>query len=222
MQEPAGTGSVAFSPVELDDGLLEMVPMPRPELYRPAVLVGVGALLLASPSAHAQGLFEALFGPPRVHRPAYIYNAPIPRFERVPPVEAQPERRRRAPSAAFAPPPVMPKKAKPARALPDKELVSSLMSDSTLERGDIVVFPDGPRVYRGSGGSRHKLSDFEDLRGSRLVGKGTRETVLASTRATDSTVTVVAKSKPRRTRQSREPEDVTVTGGIAVSSSDRR
>ena len=36
----------------------------------------------------------------------------------------------------------------------------ALLTDRTLRYGDIVVFPDGPRVFRGRAGSRHAVSDF--------------------------------------------------------------
>src|SRR4051812_40192858 len=36
----------------------------------------------------------------------------------------------------------------------------TLLADRTLRRGDIVVFPDGPRVFTGRAGSRHEVSDF--------------------------------------------------------------
>jgi hypothetical protein len=35
-----------------------------------------------------------------------------------------------------------------------------LLSDDTLRSGDIVMFPDGPRVFTGSTGGRHRLQDF--------------------------------------------------------------
>jgi hypothetical protein len=35
-----------------------------------------------------------------------------------------------------------------------------LLADETLRPGDIVVFPDGIRVFKGKRGSRHQLGDF--------------------------------------------------------------
>jgi hypothetical protein len=114
----------------------------------------------------------------------------------------------------------MPKKAKPARAMSDKELVSSFMSDSTLERGDIVVFPDGPKVFRGRGGAPHRLADFEDLRNSRLVSRSTRQTVLAKTGPDDETIEVAERSAgPKRPAEIR---DVAATGSIAPGRRERR
>jgi hypothetical protein len=186
------------------------------EPYRPIALVGAGILLLASSSAHAQGLFEMLFGAPQVHRPPppVIYYVPQPQYEGLRPVEPMPEPNRRVPDIAFTRPPVMPTKAKPARAMSDKELVSSVLSDRTLERGDIVVFPDGPKVFRGRGGAPHRPSDFEDLGQSRLVSKSTRQTVLARTGTTDAPITVAEDDRRRGTGRSADVRDVATTGSI--------
>jgi hypothetical protein len=138
------------------------------------------------------------------------------------PIEIEP--RRRAPERRperltdiDAPPPVMPQHAKPARAAPPREIVANVMADSTLQKGDIVVFPDGPRVYRGGGGSTHRASDFEDLRASRLVSEGIRKTVLASTQT--STFAQVAATAPVKSRAQRRAiqDDVTSTGSVSVS-----
>ena len=41
--------------------------------------------------------------------------------------------------------------------------VPALLADSTLRRGDMVMFPDGLRVFTGKPGSSHKLTDFKPL-----------------------------------------------------------
>jgi hypothetical protein len=41
--------------------------------------------------------------------------------------------------------------------------VPELLADSTLRRGDIVMFPDGPRVFMGQARSQHALADFEPI-----------------------------------------------------------
>jgi hypothetical protein len=51
-----------------------------------------------------------------------------------------------------------------------------ILTDDTLRAGDIVVFPDGPRVFTGSPGPRHSVVDFEKiLRGARKLSKHTRD-----------------------------------------------
>ncbi len=41
------------------------------------------------------------------------------------------------------------------------------------------MFPDGPRVFRGTEGSAHKTHDFEDIRVSRLIDESTRRALTA-------------------------------------------
>jgi hypothetical protein len=57
-----------------------------------------------------------------------------------------------------------------------------LLNDPTLRRGDIVIFPEGPRVFTGASYAPHALHDFADLRGSRMVSEATRKQVLAMAR----------------------------------------
>jgi hypothetical protein len=58
--------------------------------------------------------------------------------------------------------------------------VSLILQDETLRPGDIVVFPDGPKVFTGGPG-RHKRSDFEDVQRSTAIAKDVRKAVLALT-----------------------------------------
>jgi hypothetical protein len=54
--------------------------------------------------------------------------------------------------------------------------VPMLLTDGTLRRGDIVMFPDGPRVFVGQAGSQHQLGDFEPITAnSKNVPQGTRK-----------------------------------------------
>ena len=41
--------------------------------------------------------------------------------------------------------------------------VPDLLADSTLRRGDTVMFPDGPRVFTGEAQGQHALADFEPV-----------------------------------------------------------
>jgi hypothetical protein len=89
-------------------------------------------------------------------------------------------------------------------AAPDEGIAAAFMRDVTLQRGDIVVFPDGPRVFNGtSRNTLHQMSDFEDLRASSLVSERTRQEVMAATEA-------IATDEPRlsftaRPSNGREP-----------------
>ena len=58
--------------------------------------------------------------------------------------------------------------------------VSMILQDETLRPGDVVVFPDGPKVFTGGPG-RHKRTDFEDVRRSTAIAKDLRKAVLALT-----------------------------------------
>jgi len=41
--------------------------------------------------------------------------------------------------------------------------VPALLADSTLRPGDMVMFPDGLRMFTGRPGGSHKLADFKPL-----------------------------------------------------------
>jgi hypothetical protein len=185
-------------------------------------LLGVSTVLLGAGPAQAQSVYDVLRFNEQA-RPAsqFVPLSPPSSFEVI-----EPQRPRRVPRTfreedwVGPPKPVMPAKAKPAKEATPKEIVASLMSDPTLQPGDIVVFPNGPRVFRGHGGSRHRARDFEDLRASRLVDNATRRTVLASTRTTYAQSTTVASTKPQPQRPV-QGTDVEVTGAIAVKASTR-
>jgi hypothetical protein len=54
--------------------------------------------------------------------------------------------------------------------------VPELLADSTLRRGDIVMFPDGPRVFMGREGTKHALTDFVSVsRAGNAVPRSTRK-----------------------------------------------
>ena len=57
--------------------------------------------------------------------------------------------------------------------------LKAVLSDPTLRPGDIVMFPDGPKVFAGTTGNSHKLSNFHEIGASRLVTKSTRSMVAA-------------------------------------------
>jgi hypothetical protein len=51
-----------------------------------------------------------------------------------------------------------------------------ILTDGTLRAGDIVVFPDGPRVFTGLPGLSHSAVDFEKIRrGAIRISKRTRD-----------------------------------------------
>lgn len=59
---------------------------------------------------------------------------------------------------------------------------AALLRDPTLRPGDIVILPEGPRVFVGEAGStKHRMTAFEDVRRSSLVSAQTRRDILAMT-----------------------------------------
>ena len=184
------------------------------------MLLALVASVIVPPGARAQSVYDALFGSPAQRAPQLEY-APAPFIQPFFEVERAPARRRvraqsdRDMSETPTPPPVMPATAKAPRVTPDKELVASIMADRTLRKGDIVVFPDGPRVYRGSGDLSNKPRDFEDLRLSRHVDDKVRKVVLAATRSGDAQLTVADTAKRRPSNRARF-EEVAATGSISA------
>jgi hypothetical protein len=178
-----------------------------------AALAVICQVALGSSAVRAQSVYEALFGP--IGRPAPAVTSPsifAPLFPEAPP----PVRRRpiRTFDESAIPKPVMPKVAKPATVKPDKEIVQALLGDRTLQAGDIVVFPDGPRVFKGSGyGGAHRLRDFEELQATRKVDSRTRQAVLAATRG--NAVHQTAALSRTASREVRERADVETTGAVA-------
>jgi hypothetical protein len=70
---------------------------------------------------------------------------------------------------------------KPIQPKPPSEIanpVPALLADSTLRPGDMVMFPDGLRVFTGKPGSSHKLADFKPLaQAGKHLSRATRKLV---------------------------------------------
>jgi hypothetical protein len=100
--------------------------------------------------------------------------APVPGFSIVLPSVVPAPRaqivRLPSPSPAKAVPPDPAKRENP---------LAALLRDPTLFYGDIVMFPDGPRVFRGEPGERHSLHDFVAISAARDVPPATRKMLLA-------------------------------------------
>lgn len=73
-----------------------------------------------------------------------------------------------------------PKQSDTQRALASKA-VDLVLRDATLRPGDVVMFPDGPKVFTGSS-ERHSRADFQDVARSNALSKDVRKAVLALTR----------------------------------------
>jgi hypothetical protein len=102
------------------------------------------------------GLFR-LFSAPSARAPAHRYYY-APRYHHAPWVV---ERRRiRRPKAVHVDEPAVKAPIKPKQPGEVTNPLPDLLADTTLRRGDIVMFPDGPRVFAGQPGSAHALKDF--------------------------------------------------------------
>jgi hypothetical protein len=105
--------------------------------------------------------------------------------------------------------PVRKEPAKPANIPANPHL--ALMTDPTLQPGDIAIFPDGPRVFQGNPGNRHSLSDFVPVAKAKGLAKADRKYLMAL-RTGVNEAWVEAAADGRLARNSR---DVEATGSIS-------
>ncbi len=124
---------------------------PRRRVTALAVLV---PLTLSAAPASAQDVFGflRLFSSPTAREPVYQPHE----FRALP--EHAPRTVRRRPKVVRTDPPKIPIKPKAPGEMTNP--VPQLLADSTLRRGDIVMFPEGPKVFNGGPGTQHALTDF--------------------------------------------------------------
>jgi hypothetical protein len=75
--------------------------------------------------------------------------------------------------------PVPPSARKPPDPAKRPNPLVTLLNDPTLRPGDIVMFPDGPRVFRGRPGAQHAYVDFVKVSASKELPKSTRKALAA-------------------------------------------
>ena len=129
---------------------------------------------LSAAPAHAQdifGFFRALSQPP----------ASVPTYQ---PFEYRPSPapERRRPKARPKPVSIeQTETKKPVEPRTPGEMdnpVPALLADSTLRSGDLVMFPDGLRVFTGRVGSQHTMADFKPLaQAGKSLSRATRKLV---------------------------------------------
>ncbi|MBB4040331.1 hypothetical protein GGR34_001984 [Microvirga flocculans] len=179
----------------------------------------LGSLTLAVPflfaltvnTAQAQGLlnfFKAIFQPPApVSQPQFLGNEPGPAGSdtkrqirsRPKPVAAENEEVRKPieprPPGQFTNP------------------VAALLSDSTLRPGDMVMFPDGLRVFTGRVGQTHKLNDFKPIaQMAKGLSRSTRK--LVSGLLPGDNVTWNTSAVPKNEKVASKTTDVATTGSV--------
>ena len=148
-------------------------------LAKPCSVLTIALILpftITAVPAQAQGIF-GLFR--AFSQPAAPTPPPQP-FGYQPDPEVEPPRRKARPR----PTPVVveqPEIKKPVEPKPVGEIanpVPALLADSTLCPGDMVMFPDGLRVFTGKPGGIHKLSDFKPLaQAGKHLSRATRKLV---------------------------------------------
>ena len=148
-------------------------------LAKPCSVLTIALILpftITAVPAQAQGIF-GLFR--AFSQPAAPTPPPQP-FGYQPDPGVEPPRRKARPR----PTPVVveqPEIKKPVEPKPVGEIanpVPALLADSTLCPGDMVMFPDGLRVFTGKPGGIHKLSDFKPLaQAGKHLSRATRKLV---------------------------------------------
>ena len=98
--------------------------------------------------------------------------------------------------------------------------LAALLNDRTLRPGDVVVFPDGPRVFKGTPGPTHALVDFVKLPAAKGISRSAR-TALAKVSVGDNDAW---RSDLRAAKEqvAQTAPDVQTTGAIARRSRSQR
>jgi hypothetical protein len=82
--------------------------------------------------------------------------------------------------------------------------VTELLTDRTLRRGDLVMFPGGFRVFNGQPGSKHALTDFVPVSQARGVVPSSTRKLLASVRTKTLPGALIQRTQPVSLRKARE------------------
>jgi hypothetical protein len=181
---------------------------------RRSIMAGALALVSATIGvpAHAQdlsSLFRAIFSPPPVPAPAPAYQP----FESGPGAEVERPRPRvwhrpRAESQNGLP--------ERSKALGEFENpLPALLVDSTLEPGDMVMFPDGLRVFTGQPGSHHEMRDFRPIaQAGKSVPRETRKLVAQYRPGQNNAWSTAGLGLGAGSRLAANGRDVTTTGSL--------
>ncbi len=85
------------------------------------------------------------------------------------------------------------------------------MTDPTLVPGDIVIFPDGPRVFQGEPSRRHATTDFVPFGEAKGLSKADRKYLTALRTGVNDAWTEEAPD----TKMARNTRDVETTGSVS-------
>lgn len=180
-----------------------------------AVSASLGWAALGPAAAEDTGLWEAI----RSAAPGFRTVAPAPGFSVV--VPSAPRSAPLKPQIVrLTPSPSTPSTAQAKLEWQDpskrENPLASVLRDPTLRPGDVVVFPNGPRVFKGEPGVRHAVHDFVPVSASRDIPQASRKTLLAMPVAENSawsSTTAAAKVK-EKDKVAGLPRDVETTGSI--------
>jgi hypothetical protein len=125
-------------------------------------------------------------------------------------------RRAKAPDAGTIT--AMPLKPKPMGEVSNP--VPTLLADETLRVGHIVVFPDGPHVFRGRPGRRHSLADFVKLSESKRLAPFERKVLSAMRVGHNDAWSVDALASDRKVAEA--SRDMEASGSTRSTSRARR
>ena len=141
-------------------------------LVKPCCILTVALVVpfaIGAAPARAQdlfGFFRAFAPPPPAYQP-YEYQ-PTPERRRV----------RARPKPAPVEQNVVKKPVEPRSPGEMDNPVPALLADSTLQAGDLVMFPDGLRVFTGRAGKQHSMANFKPLsQAGKSLSRATRKLV---------------------------------------------
>jgi hypothetical protein len=100
--------------------------------------------------------------------------------------------------------------------------LATLLRDPTLRKGDIVMFPDGPRVFTGDHGTRHAMADFVSASRSTTVAKSTRKVLASLPVGENSAWSANTAGAAGRLAQGAADIDVEATGAVGGKGRSRR
>lgn len=141
----------------------------------------------SSTAAQARGgLFEALFGSFEPERPAAQVPFDLPSAK---PAKPKVKKAKRAVETAVRKQAPLPEVA----AFTDP--TQQILHDPSLRRGDVVMFPAGPKVFIAkSKQGPWTEADFEDVAGSKALSNGARDMVVAATQNARNTPDLVIET----------------------------
>ena len=181
-----------------------------------AVSACLGWAALGPAAAEDTGLWEAI----RSAAPGFRAVAPAPSFSVVvayapqtPPPNPEIVRLTTSPSTPSGPSTPQAKLEWQDQSKRENPL-ARVLRDPTLRPGDVVVFPNGPRVFKGEPGVRHAVHDFVPVSASRDIPQASRKTLLAMPVAENSAWSSATSAAKVKDKVAGLPRDVETTGSI--------